>query len=137
MNNFCCGSKYTETKINLNRPFIAAGGKGTTLEKPRNDQLAAEKLADPDFVGGRVFFSAFTFHFQRLKWCVFFLTAPKIFRLKIKSCSPHGRPFYFVITLSKLACKTNFPLNLKYPFLYYLASMGYHFSLPMVLCAPL
>ena len=46
MNNFCCGSKYTETKINLKRPFIAAGGKGTTLEKPKNDQLAAEKLAD-------------------------------------------------------------------------------------------
>ena len=48
MNNFCCGSKYTETKINLKRPFIAAGGKGTTLEKPKNDQLAAEKLADPE-----------------------------------------------------------------------------------------
>ena len=40
MNNFCCGRKYTETKINLKRPFIAAGGKGTTLEKPKNDQLA-------------------------------------------------------------------------------------------------
>ena len=37
MNNFCCGSKYTETKINVKRPFIAAGGKGTTLEKPRNE----------------------------------------------------------------------------------------------------
>ena len=48
MNNFCCGSKYTETKINLKRPFIAAGGKGTTLEKSKNDQLAAEKLADPE-----------------------------------------------------------------------------------------
>ena len=46
MNNFCCGSKYTEMKINLKRPFIAAGGKGTILEKPKNDQLAAEKLAD-------------------------------------------------------------------------------------------
>ena len=39
MNNFCCGSKYTETKINLKRPFIAAGGKETTLGKPKNDQL--------------------------------------------------------------------------------------------------
>ena len=48
MNSFCCGRKYTETKININRPFIAAGGKGTTMEKPKNDQLAAEKLADPD-----------------------------------------------------------------------------------------
>ena len=40
--------QYTETKINLKRPFIAAGGKGTTMEKPKNDQLAAEKLADPE-----------------------------------------------------------------------------------------
>ena len=37
MNNFCCGSKYTETKINLKRPFIAAVGKGTTLENPKNE----------------------------------------------------------------------------------------------------
>ena len=29
MNNFCCGSKYTETKINLKSPSITAGGKGT------------------------------------------------------------------------------------------------------------
>ena len=42
MNNFCCGSKYTETKIILKRPFIAAGEKGTTLEKPKNDQLTAQ-----------------------------------------------------------------------------------------------
>ena len=48
MNNFCCGSKYTETKINFKRPFIAAGGKGTTLEKSKNDQLTAEKRADPE-----------------------------------------------------------------------------------------
>ena len=48
MNNFCCGSKYTETKINSKRPFIAAGEKRTTMEKPKNDQLAAEKLADPE-----------------------------------------------------------------------------------------
>ena len=48
VNNFCCGSKYTETKINLKRPFIVTGGKGTTLEKPKNDLLAAEKLADPE-----------------------------------------------------------------------------------------
>ena len=48
MNNFCCGSKYTETKINLKRPIIAAGGKETTMEKPKNDHLAAEKLADPE-----------------------------------------------------------------------------------------
>ena len=33
MNNFCRGSKYTETKINLKKAFIAAGGKGKTLEK--------------------------------------------------------------------------------------------------------
>ena len=32
MNNFCRGSKYTEPKINL-KDFIAAGGKGITLEK--------------------------------------------------------------------------------------------------------
>ena len=37
MNNFCCGSKYTETKVNLKRPFITAGGKGTTLENPKNE----------------------------------------------------------------------------------------------------
>ena len=37
-----------ETKINLKRLFIAADGKGTTLEKPKNDQLAAEKLANPE-----------------------------------------------------------------------------------------
>ena len=48
MYNFCCGSKYTETNINLKRPFIAAGGKGTTLEKTKNDRLAAEKVADPE-----------------------------------------------------------------------------------------
>ena len=48
MNKFCCGSKYTETKINLKRPFIAADGKGTTLQKTKNDQLATEKLADPE-----------------------------------------------------------------------------------------
>ena len=46
--NFCCGSKYTETKKNLKRPFIAAGGNGTTLEKMKKDQHAAEKLADPE-----------------------------------------------------------------------------------------
>ena len=48
MNNFCCGSKYTETKINSKRLFIAAGGKWTTMEKPKNDQLATEKLTDPE-----------------------------------------------------------------------------------------
>ena len=48
MNNSCCGSKHMETNINLRRPFIAAGGKGTTLEKPKNDQLAAEKLTNPE-----------------------------------------------------------------------------------------
>ena len=48
MNNFCCGSKYRETKTNIKRPFIAASGKGTTLEKPKNDQLAAEKLVHPE-----------------------------------------------------------------------------------------
>ena len=37
MNNFCCETKYTETKINFIRPFIAAGGKGTTLENPKNE----------------------------------------------------------------------------------------------------
>ena len=37
INNFCCGSKYTETKINSKRPFIAAGRKGTTLENPKNE----------------------------------------------------------------------------------------------------
>ena len=37
MNNFSCGSRYTETKINLTRWFIAAGGKGKTLEKPKNE----------------------------------------------------------------------------------------------------
>ena len=47
-NKFCCGSKYTEMKIKLKRPFIAAGGKGTTLKKPNNDQLTAKKLADPE-----------------------------------------------------------------------------------------
>ena len=37
MNNFCSGSKYTEKKINFKWPFIAAGGKGTTLEKTKNE----------------------------------------------------------------------------------------------------
>ena len=37
MNNFCCGSKYTESKVKLKRSFITAGGKGTTLEKPKNE----------------------------------------------------------------------------------------------------
>ena len=37
MNNFCCRSKYTETKINLKRQFIAAGGKRAILENPKNE----------------------------------------------------------------------------------------------------
>ena len=47
MNNFCCGSKYTETKINLKR-LHAAGGKGTTLEKPINESSPPNKLAGPE-----------------------------------------------------------------------------------------
>ena len=44
MNHFCCGSKYTETKINLKRRFITAGGKGTTLEKPKNESSPPRNL---------------------------------------------------------------------------------------------
>ena len=48
MNNFCCGSKYTETKTNFKRPFIAAGGKGTTLlEKPKNESSPPKNLPIP------------------------------------------------------------------------------------------
>ena len=36
-----------ETKINL-KDFIAAGGKGTTLEKTKNESSPPNKLADPE-----------------------------------------------------------------------------------------
>ena len=36
-----------ETKINLNRPFIAAGGKETTLEKPKNESWPRKNLPIP------------------------------------------------------------------------------------------
>ena len=48
MNNFCRGIKYTETKINLKRLHPAAGGKGTTLEKTKNESSPPNKLADPE-----------------------------------------------------------------------------------------
>ena len=44
MNNFCCGSKFTEMKMTVHQCWQEGDNHG----KPKNDQFATEKLADPE-----------------------------------------------------------------------------------------